>query len=129
MDKSYIAQITEELVEAYRSALLLDPFIKITVDIGGGDDFISKCYKDKQPLSWVVKINPDRHSEVSDIQYSVIQSILEILFSDMDMVKENSGLLQDVTARVVSRLATAISMLNLFELNSEDAEVKTDEED
>lgn len=117
MDKVNITQVAEELMEAYRSALLIDPFVKITIDIGTDGDFISKCYRDKQPLSWVIKINPDRHSDVSDIQYSIIQSILEIIFSDMDLAKSNDQIIEEMKLRIIARLTTAISMLNIFDID------------
>ena len=51
MDLVDLADQATTLLEAYRSTLLLDPFLRITVEVAETDG-ISQCVKDTAPLSW-----------------------------------------------------------------------------
>lgn len=116
MERAELATFAEELVEAYRSVLLIDPFIKLTVDLNSEGDFISSCIKDKAPLTWILRLNPNRHDSIEDIQYSVVQALLEVMFSDFSFITESPSVLEEVRSRIIGRLSTAISSLNIFSL-------------
>lgn len=116
MNASDLAYVAEELLAAYREVLLIDPFYKIVVEIVEGD-YISTCEPDAAPLSWVIKLNPSRHQEIEDIQYSVVEGLLVVLFSAIDIDKENEG-----RKGLISRLSVAISNLLPVDLAEDDPE-------
>lgn len=106
-----LLEIAEEVLEAHRVNLLVDDFVKIELDITQGD-FISNLIEGHSPMSWIIQLNPERHDSVYDVQYSVIESLMEILFDELRLVdsKENINL---VKKRIIARLSAAFC--NLFE--------------
>lgn len=115
MNGSDVAFLAEELVESYRELLLIDPFFKIGVEIGDGD-FISTCKPSSSPLSWKITLNAVRHVDAEDIQYSVVEGLLAILFHEMP---DDSKHKKKKNA-LIARLSTAISNLLPVDFAEED---------
>lgn len=119
MDRSDIVKYASELLEFYRSSLLIDPYFQINIELLESDTIFS-LKKNTASLSWTIQINPIRHDEVEDIEHTIIESLLYILFEDLNYIKENASLIKEVKDRVVSRLATAILKMNTVEEESEE---------
>ena len=98
MKVSELADLAEQVLEFHRGNLLVDPFFRITIEITEGD-FISKCVKDDSPLSWKIILHPGRHRGWVDVQYSIVESLLAVLFD---------GVENDRLPGVIARLSTAI---------------------
>jgi len=126
MDIVEIAEVAQDLLDLHRDTLHIDPFIKISVEIVVGD-YVSQCKKDlTSVLSWIVRLNPERHNDLYDVQYSIFEAILNIMFSEY-----KNGLAEDevkeVTKGIISRLATSFSVL--FEEDEEMSEEEDEEDD
>lgn len=97
--------LTDEAVrrlETLRTALLVDPFFKINIEIAAGD-FYSECVVDtNSPLAWTIRLNADKHESYSDINYSIVEGLLKILLTNLSGVEKDG---------VISRLATSYSNL------------------
>lgn len=104
-----ILQIATTLVSVYREALLLDPFVKISLDLADGA-FTSECTRDTPPLAWRIKLNPSRHNDAIDVQYSIVDAVLQIMFDDLSPIDDNK-LLFEYKRRLISRLTTAICQM------------------
>lgn len=108
MNIAEIAESAEELLEYYREVLLVDRYFGIKIEIAEGD-FISKSELDSKPLGWVITLNPERHSDVKDVQLSVLEGVLAVLFEvleDKDKDKRKIA-----TNGLISRLRDAIAEL------------------
>jgi hypothetical protein len=113
MEASTLLDVASTLLVAHRDALLLDPFVKISLDAVDGN-FTSECVKDNSPLSWRIKLNPARHDDVIDVQYSIVEAILHIMFNDLSLV--GNDLIDEHSRRLVSRLTAAVcQMMDLSE--------------
>ena len=98
MDRAELIELAQTYLEGHRDTLMIDGFFKINVEVSEGD-FHSKCESDdKAPLSWTIKLNPEKHSDAYDVQYSIIESLLAILLGPL------SG---DEKGGVIARIATA----------------------
>jgi len=116
MDRVELADLADQLLEAYRSKLLIDPFFKVSIEVVEGT-FHSNCTKDdKVPLSWVVQLNPEKHSDVYDIQYSVVESLIKIIMTPLEGAEKDG---------IIARLTTAMCNVSLEE-ESDDVEVEDD---
>lgn len=123
MDAAVLVQSANELLEYYRNALLVDPFYRVKTEISEGD-YVSTCTTDGcAPLTWVLKLNPARHDSIEDIQYSVIEALLKVLFHVIDVADPNR--VAEAKEGLVSRLATAIAGLPI--VNDEQANPEDDE--
>lgn len=111
VEASQLSLIGERLLEAYRQILYIDPFYKINIAIGEGD-FASECKISSQPLSWNIVLNPSRHLEEADIQYSIVESLINILFKDMDIITDtiNDKYISTKNS-LIAKLTTSISVL------------------
>lgn len=107
MNSIQLLETAEQMLDLYREALLIDGFVKITTEIADGD-FISQTIKDSAAFSWKLKLNPARHQDVIDIQYSVVDCLLNVLFEDFSLIESNSAIILEYKKRLVSRLAAAI---------------------
>jgi hypothetical protein len=125
MEPSEIIKKADELIDAYRTVLLVDPFVRLKLEIMDGD-FISSCIQDDAPLTWILRLNPALHLSVEDIQYSVVEAIINILFYPLetaDMAKRD-----EVKKALVSRLATAIATLLPTELEQPQEDVSQEKD-
>lgn len=114
MDASELADGVEQLVEAYRGALNIDPFFKINIEILDGD-FVCECEKDsKSALAWTIKLNPSRHKDIYDIQYSTVEALINILFEPLGSADK------DVKNGIVARLTEAFCNIIAGQSGSED---------
>lgn len=111
MRVSEISDVAENFLDFHRKNLLIDPFFKITLELIDGD-FISKCESDVAPLSWKIKLNPSRHHGMADIQYSVVESLLFVLFDGIER--------DDKVAAIIARLTTSICGLFSGDEDSDD---------
>lgn len=98
MQSSEMLQQAEQALEYYKEALLIDPFMKISLESSVDEELISECVHDKSPLSWKVILNPNKHNDEYDVQYSIIESLLKVLF-DRD---------KDHIENIIARLSQAI---------------------
>lgn len=101
MKVSELAELAEQLLEMHRTDLLMDPFFKINIEISEGD-YISRCQKDEMPLSWKIKLHPGRHQALVDVQYSIVESLLWILFDEVP---------GDKVRAIIARLSSAFCAL------------------
>lgn len=107
MNRVDLAEVASELLDYHKESLLIDPFVKISIEIVDGD-FVSVCEKvPSSPLSWVLKINPERHSDLFDVHYSVLSGLITTLFSSvycgLDALRKES--LDGAIARLSAALA------------------------
>lgn len=121
MNRVEVADLADELLEYHRDNLLIDPFVKISIEIAEGD-FISVCTKDsKSSLSWIIKINPERHSDIFDIQYSILSGLITTLFENVYCGLDD--LRRSALDAAIARLSSALAQ------SYEDEEEDDDEED
>lgn len=120
MDRVDLADIADQMVTAYREILLLDHFYKISVEVTEGD-FYCNCIKDeKSPLSWIIQVNPSNHKDEYDVQYSILEALLKILFYPLEQDTENKR-------AIIARLTT--TFCNLLGGDDEEEEYDEYEED
>jgi hypothetical protein len=123
MDRAELADLAQQVLDAHRETLNVDRFVKISLEIVEGD-FISLCTKDrKSALSWVIKLNPDRHRDLYDIHESIFEGLFSILLSDLDLPLDGEHR-QEIKRGIISRLA--ISLSALFALDDEDYDDEDD---
>ena len=106
MDRAELVSVAETLLSEYREILFLDPYFKIKVEVVE-DDFISLCSEDSSPATWILKLNPNRHNDIIDIQLSVIDCLLKILARDLPQSKRLDEVLSKITHAVAQLLAPA----------------------
>lgn len=109
MDAAELLHTSSTLLEVHRNALIIDPFVKISIDLCDGD-FVSECKKDNAALSWRIKLNPNRHNDIIDVQYSIVEALLLIMFDDFSLI-DNSNAISEYQKRLVSRLTAAICQM------------------
>lgn len=125
MDRVELADIADQMVTAYREILLLDHFYKINVEVTEGE-FYCNCIKDdKSPLSWIIQVNPSEHRDEYDVQYSILEALLKVLFCPLEEDTETKR-------AIIARLTT--TFCNLLggedeEEEDEDEEYEEDEDD
>lgn len=99
MDRVELADLAERLLDAHRATLLIDPFFKISVEVVEGE-YHSQCIKDEgSSLSWIIRLNPEKHDDAYDIQYSIVESLIGIIMTPLSG-EEKGG--------IVARLTTAV---------------------
>ena len=126
MDRIELADLAEQILDAHKDNLLIDPFVRVKVEVTEGD-FTSNCIPDRSAMSWIIQLNPERHSDFFDIQYSVLESLFGIMFDDFRLANDKESL-KEIERRIVARLTTAFC--ELFVDNDEDTEEEDyDEED
>lgn len=116
MDPAELITTATELLGSYGSALMVDPFCRIKPEISEGD-YVSKCEPDVAALTWVLKLNPVRHSDLVDIQYSVIEACLKVLFYPLEIADPDKA--AEARRGLISRLTAAIVNLTPLENSSE----------
>lgn len=127
MDRVELSEIAHQVLEEHRDTLNIDRFFKISLEIVEGD-FVSLCVKDRSSaLSWVIRLNPDRHQDLYDINESIFDGLFTILLSDLDMPLDEAHR-KEIKKGIISRLAVSLSAL--FVPDEEDyLEGNGDEED
>lgn len=121
MQPADIVDTANSILAVYRDALLVDPFVKISLEICDGN-FISECVKDTSAFSWKIRINPSRHNDTTDIQYSIVDSILTTMFDDFSMIEENAAIISEYRKRIISRLTVGICQMMDFSEQEEEIE-------
>ena len=102
MDRSTLIDVAEYLITAYRNVLNIDPYFRIKVEIAEAAK-TSECVEDTVPAAWVVRLDPEKHSDVIDIQLSIIDAMMKVLFRGIVDSKDKEEL--------VSRLTNSFSQL------------------
>jgi len=111
MIASDLVLLAEHFLAMYRELLLVDPFYRITVEVSDGD-FISRCQPEPgSPLSWRIRLNPDRHNDFHDAKFSIVDGLLRIMFVELDRVSKSDENYAEVRDAVLIRLATIIGGL------------------
>jgi len=120
MDRVELADIADQMVIAYRDILLLDPFYKINVEVTEGDFYCNCMKEEKSSLSWIIQVNPSQHNDEYDVQYSILEALLKVLFCPLgEDSEEKSG--------VIARLTT--TFCNLLSGEDDEEEYEEVEED
>lgn len=125
MDRVELIDLAEQILEAHKENLLIDPFIRIKIEVAEGE-FTSQCIPDKSPMAWIIQLNPERHRDFYDIQYSILEALFVILFDDFKLVTDKASM-KEIQKRVIARVTTAFC--EVFSDNDEDVEEDYDEED
>lgn len=107
MQTSELILTAETLLSWYRELLFIDPFYKIVVDSADGD-FVSECRQDGAALTWRICLNPSRHLDLIDIQHSVVDGLLRIVFSNVDRAAEKKQPYVEARDEVLVRLTTVL---------------------
>lgn len=122
-DSEFISE-SEDLLLVLRDTLNIDPFVKIELEIVR-EDIVSECVKNsKSAMSWIIKLNPERHDDSYDICYSIIESLLKVLLSDIDSFSDPAHKKEHIKA-IIAKLSTAFCCL----LEEEDDEQDSDLEE
>lgn len=125
---SEILSVAEEVLEAHRQTLFMDPFIKIDLGVLTEDSKASRCIKSSEtPLSWEIKLNIDKHQDMYDVHYSIFEGLLTIIFSQLDRCLESDR--QEVTLGIVNRLAATLSSHYDEDIEEEDPLAIFDDEE
>lgn len=106
MNRDEILSIAIEYVSAFKEVLMIDPFWNIKVEIAEGD-FVNECSPEQtSPLSWIIRLNPSRHLEESDIKYSVLESLIGILFEPLEgTFNDKNGLIARISTVICNILS------------------------
>ena len=105
MERSDLQSATEYLLELYRDILNIDPYFQVKVEITEGS-FESRCEEDGKAASWVLKINPERHQDIVDIQFSVLDTLTRIIFRHMEKTPHSEEAISRITTAFVQLLPT-----------------------
>lgn len=117
MQASEALLAAENLLLAYRELLLIDPFYRIAVDTSDGD-FVSECRQDTGALAWRICLNPARHQDLLDVQCSIVDGLLKIVFSGVDRAAKKDAAYVEARDEVLVRLTTVLC--NLLPYSSSD---------
>lgn len=79
IERGELLSYAEQFLELHRGSLFIDPFYTIKLEIVEGDFFSDVIRDDKSALSWIVKINPSKHADEYDVQYSIVESLIKII--------------------------------------------------
>jgi len=104
MDRVELAELAEQLLEVHRETLLIDRFFRISVEVLEGE-FHSKCEKDEtSALSWTIQLNPERHADEYDVQYSIVEALVRIIMSSLSG-EDKDGVIARLTTAICSSFA------------------------
>lgn len=119
MDSAQLLDVAHTLLTVHRDALIIDNFVKISIEISDGN-FVSECVKDTAAFSWKLRLNPTRHSDIIDVQYSIVDGLLTVLFDDFSLIESNSNMISEYRKRLISRLTAAVCrMMDLSDSEEE----------
>lgn len=82
-----LLSLAEKLIDEYMLLLHVDPYFKINIEITDLTK-ISDCIETEAPATWKLRINPSQHVDEIDVQMSVVNSMLVILFRDIQSSKK-----------------------------------------
>jgi hypothetical protein len=119
MQPAELIEMANTLLSMHRDALIIDHFVKISIEISDGD-FVSECIKDSAAFSWRLKLNPSRHNDLIDVQYSIVDGLLTIMFDDFSLIEHNSNMIIEYKKRLISRLTAAICRMMDFSETEEE---------
>jgi hypothetical protein len=119
MDRKEIVDVATQLIDAYKDMLILDQFWNFKVEIAEGDFYCETSKDAKSALCWVVKLNPNEHKTIYDVQYSVLESLIKIL---LEPLNDDAH----IKAGIVARLTT--SLCNILSDDDEDCEEEEDDD-
>lgn len=117
MNRVELAELADKLLEAHRSTLLIDPFFKISVEVVEGDLY-AECVADaKSSLAWIIRLDPEKHEDIYDIQYSIVESLIRITMGPLEGPEKDG---------IIARITT--SFCNVFSEDEEQEEYELEEE-
>lgn len=105
MQASDLALVAEHLLGVYRELFLVDPFYRIVIDVSEGET-VSRCEPDTGALSWRIRLSPSRHSDLSDVKYSIVDGLLRIMFAETDRISKRDDGYPEARDAILVRLAT-----------------------
>ncbi len=109
MTDGEVLLLAEQYLELYRALLKVDPIIKLSV-YSREQQEMSLCEKDQtSSLSWKLSLDASRHTSLKDIRYSVVEFVISVLLSELDMVNDRN--IDELRGRVRTRLTLAIEPL------------------
>jgi hypothetical protein len=82
MKESDVVSIAEELVQEFAPLLHIDPYNKFQVELTDTVG-ISDCIRGSYPATWKIRLNASQHSDYTDVQMSVINAVLTVLFREI----------------------------------------------
>lgn len=103
MDRTELVETAEILLEEYKKLLFLDPYFKIKIEIMEMQA-ASECIEDLSPATWILRLNPEKHIDIIDVQISVIDSILKVLSRDLPPSKKLEEFISKITHSFVQAL-------------------------
>lgn len=113
LEVSELADLTDQLLEAHRDTFDIDRFFTIKIEIQEMEQ-TSECISDEKSVdSWILRLDPRKHADVFDVQYSVVDALLRIMFEKYEKKS------------VIARLTT--SVCSIFEDEAEEYEEEDDE--
>jgi len=105
VERSDLHSAAEYLLDLYRDILNIDPYFQVKVEITEGD-FESLCKEDTKAAAWVLQLNPERHRDVIDIQFSVVDALTRIIFRHLESTQHSEEAISRITTAFVQLLPT-----------------------
>lgn len=123
MESAEFLEIAEYLKDNYLEILNVDPITNISLKI---DDQIPKpsiCTKlSSSPLSWEIALNLKLHNDLDDIQYSIVDSLVRILFErEFEFIDLNTRQKLAIE-NVITRLVPSFNLLLPLDIDEEEEE-------
>ncbi len=104
MERAELLQLAEECIDTYIPLLHIDPYFKVSVEVVDINK-ISECIEAEQPACWKLKLNPNLHTDEIDVQMSVLNALLQILFRDIPHSKQREEVISKLTHAFTSLLS------------------------
>ncbi len=104
MERAEILHLAEQCIDEYKDLLHIDPYFKVSVEIADFEK-ISECIEAEQPAVWRLKLNPSMHSDEIDVQMSVLNALLQILFRDVPHSRYREEVISKLTHAFTSILS------------------------
>lgn len=120
-----MVNLAEKWLSFFSSTLNIDPFCRISIEVVEGD-FISRLKIFPSPHTYSIQMNPNKHQDELDVQNSVIQELLNILFEDLSLFESRVENLAHFKARIISKLTMAFCSLVVDGEESEEEEENDD---
>jgi hypothetical protein len=106
MDRTELVDAATQLIDYYKDKLILDQFWNFKVEVSDGDFYCDTIKDPKSALCWVIKLNPEQHSDVYDVQYSIVEALLKVLLGPLE---GEEGVKNGITARLATALCNALT--------------------
>jgi|AACY02.14.fsa_nt_gi hypothetical protein len=123
---SEVISLSEKWLSFFSTTLNIDPFCRVSLEVVEGD-FISRLKVLPSPYSYSIQLNPARHMDELDVQNSIIQELLNILFEDISLYDSQIENLSHFKSRIISKLTMAFCSLVVE--GEQESELEGEEDD